>query len=413
MGRFDVSGGRSNMQQAELSLLQRALPAGKQIRILLVVVLVAGGALAIGWGALRARADEPAPSNSASAANEVRLNSTQLATLEINTVGIRSFRSEEVTDGQIALNGDTTTQVFSPYSGRVVRVMASPGEYVKRGAPLLRIEATEFVQAQSDLINGAATLKLARINEQRKHAAYESKGGSLQDWQQAQVDLTTAENAATSAKNRLRILGKTDEEIATMESARKTDVATYVIAPIGGVVTDRQVGPGQFIQAGASTPVFSIGDLSTVWLVADVPETQVPFIERGQKVEVRVLALPGRVFEASLTAIGAQVDAVTRRVPVRATITNLDGKLKPQMFANFSIITSSDSAAPAVPEEAIVREGDQARVWVIGEHNTLALRSIRTGRSNDGMVEVLNGLKAGERVVTRGSLFIDRAARAG
>jgi membrane fusion protein, heavy metal efflux system len=401
------------MQQAELSLLQRALPARKQIRILLVVALVAAGALAIGWGALRARANEPAASGNVAAKNEVRLSVTQLATLEINTVGIRSFRSEEVTDGQIALNGDTTTQVFSPYSGRVVRVMASPGEYVKQGAPLLRIEASELVQAQSDLINAAATLKLARINEERKHAAYDSKGGSLQDWQQAQVDLTAAENAATSAKNRLRILGKTDKEIAAMESVRKTDVATYVVAPIGGVVTDRQVGPGQYIQAGAATAVFSIGDLSTVWLVADVPETQAPFIERGQRVEVRVLALPGQIFEARLTAIGAQVDAVTRRVPVRATIANPDGKLKPQMFANFSIITSGDSAAPAVPEEAIVREGDQARVWVIGRNNTFALRPIRTGRSNDGMVEVLDGLKAGERVVTRGSLFIDRAARSG
>jgi cobalt-zinc-cadmium efflux system membrane fusion protein len=402
------------MDQSEAPLLlQRALPAGKQIRIVLVVALLALAALVIGWGALRARASEPAPADGATAADEVRLSSTQLATLEINTVGTSSFRTEEVTDGQIALNGDTTTQVFSPYSGRVVRVMASPGESVKQGAPLLRIDASEFVQAQSDLTNAAATLKLARINEERKRAAYENKGGSLQDWQQAQVDLTAAENAATSARNRLRIFGKTNQEIAALESAKKSDATTYVVAPIGGVVTDRQVGPGQYIQAGAANPVFSIGDLSTVWLVADVPETEAPFIERGQKVEVRVLALPGRIFEAQLTAIGAQVDPVTRRVPVRATIANADGKLKPQMFASFSIITSGDSVEPAVPEEAIVREGDQARVWVVARNNTLALRSIRTGRTTDGMVEVLEGLKVGERVVTRGSLFIDRAARPG
>src|SRR6185437_4114535 len=151
---------------------------------------------------------------------------------------------------------------------------------------------------------------LARINEERKHAAYDSKGGSLQDWQQAQVELAAAENASTSATNRLRILGKSDGEIAAIERSKKTDAATYVVAPIAGVVTDRQVGPGQYIQAGASTPVFSIGDLSTVWLVAAVPETEAPFIERGQTVEVRVLALPGRTFEAKLTAIGAQVDPV-------------------------------------------------------------------------------------------------------
>jgi membrane fusion protein, heavy metal efflux system len=401
------------MEQADLSLLRRALPPGKQIRVVFFIVLIAAVALVIGWGALRARAGEPVPEKPSSAGNEVHLTGAQLATLEINTVTTRSFRTEEVTDGQIALNGDTTTQVFSPYSGRVVRVMAGPGEYVKEGAPLLRIEATEFVQAQSDLLNAAATLKLARINEERKHAAYESKGGSLQDWQQAQADLVAAENASTSAMSRLRILGKTDEEIAAIEAAKKTDATTYVVAPIGGVVTDRQVGPGQYIQSGASTPVFALGDLSTVWLVADVPETDAPFIERGQTVEVRVLALPGQVFKAKLTAVGAEVDPVTRRVPVRATLANPDGKLKPQMFASFSIITSGESQAPAVPEDAIVREGAQARVWVVAQNNTLALRLIRTGRSSDGMVEVLDGLEAGERVVTRGSLFIDRASRPG
>jgi len=400
------------MEKAELSLLRRALPPGKQWRIVAVVVLAAAALVVIGW-ALRARAGEPAPENEPAATNEVRLSSAQLATLEINTVTTRSFRTEEVTDGQIALNGDTTTQVFSPYSGRVVRVMASPGEYVKRGAPLLRIEASEFVQAQSDLHNAAATLKLARINEERKHAAYDNKGGSLQDWQQAQVDLAAAENAAASASNRLHILGKTDREIAELEGARKTSPETSVVAPIAGVVTDRQVGPGQYIQAGASTPVFSIGDLSTVWLVAAVPETDAPFIERGQDVEVRVLALPGQIFKAKLTAVGAQVDPVTRRVPVRATLANPDGKLKPQMFASFSIITSGESQSPSVPEQAIVREGDQARVWVVSQNNTLALRSIHTGRSSDGMVEVVEGLRTGERVVTRGSLFIDRAARPG
>jgi membrane fusion protein, heavy metal efflux system len=408
------------MQNAELSLLRRALPPGKQFRIVLIMAAVAASALLIGWGALRATAGEPSPPGEprppgpAVAQNEVHLSSAQLATFEINTVTVRTFRTEEVTDGQIALNGDSNTQVFSPYSGRVLRVLASPGEYVKKGAPLLRMEASEFVQARSDLLNAAASLKLARINEQRKHAAYESKGGSLQDWQQAQLDLTAAENAANLAHNRLRILGKSDEEIAAIESSKKTDAVTDVVAPISGVVTDRQVGPGQYIQAGASSPVFSLGDLSTVWLVANVPETEAPFIERGQTVQVRVLALPGSVFEAKLTAVGAEVDPVSRRVPVRATLANPGGKLKPQMFASFSIITSEASSAPAVAEEAVVREGDQARVWVVSRSGTLELRPIRTGRRrNDGMVEVLEGLQAGERVVTRGSLFIDRAARPG
>jgi membrane fusion protein, heavy metal efflux system len=284
---------------------------------------------------------------------------------------------------------------------------------VKKGAPLLRIEASEYVQAQSDLLNAAATLKLARASEERRHAAFESKGGSLQDWQQAQADLAAAETGFASARNRLRIFGKTDAEIAAIENARKPESTTEVLAPISGVITDRQVGPGEYIQAGSSTPVFTIGDLSTVWLVADVREADAPLVERGQTVEVRVLALPGQVFKAKLTAVGAQVDPVTRRVPVRATIANPDGKLKPQMFASFSIITSGESQAAAIPDEAVVREGDQARVWVVQPDHTLTLRIIRTGRINGGMVEVLDGLKPGEKVVTRGSLFIDRAAQPG
>src|SRR5581483_7682204 len=367
------------MEQSELSLLRRTLPPGKQVRVLVVIVLAAAAVL-VCWGALRAHASEPVPSAESTASNEVHLSGAQLATLEINTVATRTFRTEEVTDGQIALNGDTTTQVFSPYSGRVVKVMASPGETVKQGAPLLRVEASEFVQGQSDLLNATSTLRLARLNEERKHAAYESKGGSLQDWQQAQVDLAAAQTAATLARNRLRILGLSDDRITAIENAKQIEASTDVVAPIGGVITDRQVGPGQYIQSGASTPVFSIGDLQTVWLVADVPETDAPYIERGQSVEVRVLALPGQVFKAKLTAIAAQVDPVTRRVPVRATVANADGKLKPQMFASFSIITSGDSQSPAVPEEAVVREGDEAHVWVISGSNSLSLRSIRTGR---------------------------------
>jgi cobalt-zinc-cadmium efflux system membrane fusion protein len=133
----------------------------------------------------------------------------------------------------------------------------------------------------------------------------------------------------------------------------------------------------------------------------------------GQEVQVRVLALPGRIFKAKLTSVGSTVDPSTHRVPVRATIVNADSKLKPEMFASFSIITSGESEALAVPEEAVVREGEAARVWVVQPNNSLALREIHTGRINNGMVEVLDGLKPGERIVTRGSLFIDRAAQSG
>jgi cobalt-zinc-cadmium efflux system membrane fusion protein len=258
-----------------------------------------------------------------------------------------------------------------------------------------------------------AALKLARTNEARKHAAYESKGGSLQDWQQAQADLAAAETTRAAAQERLHIFGQSDADVAALERAAKPDPVTYVRAPIDGVVTDRQVGPGQYIQAGSSAPVFSLGNLSTVWLIAAVRETEAPHIAPGQTAEVRVLAFPDQIFHAKVTVVGPQVDPVTHRIPVRATLANPGGMLKPQMFASFNIITGEASQAPAIPEEAVVREGDQARVWVASQDNALTVRSIRVGRVRDGMVEVLEGLAPGERVVTRGSLFMDREAHPG
>lgn len=403
------------MDSKTYGLTGRALPTVRQAQIVGLIALGAIVALAIGWGAARLHAAQPeAQSSAASSDNGLHLTAAQLSSLTINTVSTLGFRSEQIADGRIAINSDTATQVFSPYSGRVTRVIAGIGQHVKKGAPLFTIDATEFAQTQSDLLNALTQLKLARIAEQRRHAAFDSKGGSLQDWQQAQADLAAAQTQLDSVRNRLRIFGQNEEQIAALERAKAASPVTYVTAPIEGVVTDRQVGPGQYLQSGNSTPVYVIGNLSTVWLVADVREVDAPLVDVGQEVEVRVLAFPGKVFKATLTSVGSQVDPVTHRVPVRATIENPDGKLKPQMFANFSIITGGASEAPAVPEEAVVHdEGNAARVWVVEGNNDLALRRIHTGRISNGMVEVLDGLKPGEKVVTRGSLFIDRAAQPG
>jgi cobalt-zinc-cadmium efflux system membrane fusion protein len=380
-----------------------------------LIALGGAGILLLGWGASRLSAAQPeqSPATPTASDNSLHLTPSQLSSLTVNTVGRLGFRTEQIADGRIALNSDTATQVFSPYSGRVIRVIAAIGQHVKKGAPLFSIDASEFAQTHSDLLNANTQLKLAKIAEERRHAAFDSKGGSQQDWQQAQADLAAAQTALDSVRNRLKIFGQTDAQIAALERVKTPSPVTNVTAPIDGVVTDRQVGPGQYLQSGNSTPVYTIGDLASVWLVADVREVDAPVVEVGQEIEVRVLALPNRIFEARLTSVGSSVDPVTRRVPVRATLENTDGKLKPQMFATFSIITSGESDALAVPEEAVVREGAAARVWIVQGGNDLALRQIHTGRINNGMVEVLDGLKAGDKVVTRGSLFIDRASQAG
>jgi cobalt-zinc-cadmium efflux system membrane fusion protein len=338
-----------------------------------------------------------------------RATPQQLKTFTVETVQTHAFVSEELTEGKIGVNGDRATPVISPYSGRVTRVIAGLGDTVKSGAALATVEASEFVQAQNDLKVAAAQVKLARINETRKHALYDAKGGSLQDWQQAQADLASAETALNAVRNRLQIFGKTQLDIANLESLQAMNPVATIVAPIAGVVVDRQVGPGQYLQAGGA-PVFTIADPSSVWLLANVREADSGSVNLGQPVEVRVLAYPKRIFKARLTYVAAVVDPVTHRLPVRAEIDNRDLALKPEMFATFRIVTSGATESPAVPAVAVVHEGAAAHVWVVAGDGLVTYRAIRTGRSDDGLVEVLDGLQAGERIVTKGGLFIDQAA---
>ena len=362
--------------------------------------------------------------------NSFRPTDSQWQSLKIETVQLKTFQDQHTTDGKIANDDDATTPVFSPYSGRVTKLFVKAGDEVKEGQPLLAVEATELVQAQNDLINTVSTLhttqaqlNLAQTTEKRQHDLYDSKGAPLKDWQQSQVDLATAQGSFRSAqialaavRNRLRILGKSDADIAAIENtsdALNVSPEAMVFAPIGGIVTQRQVGLGQYINSGAnggSSPIFSIGDMTKVWLLANVHEDNAPSMRVGDPVEVHVLAFPGRRFSAKLAYVAVAIDPTTHRLPVRAEVDNSDGVLKPEMFANFSIIVGNSVDSPAVPEGGVVYEGETARVWVAGKDKTLSLRQIRPGWLQDGMVQVLDGVKAGEQVVTSGSLFIDRAA---
>jgi cobalt-zinc-cadmium efflux system membrane fusion protein len=393
------------------SIDRRAWPQARQVRTAVVAAVVVAVIVLGFWGEGRwFGRHEEAPAEAPPPPGTFRATPQQLKTLTVEAVQRHGFVSEEHTEGKIAVNADRTTPVYSPYSGRVTRVIAGLGDVVKAGAPLATVEATEFVQAQNDLTTATATLKIARINETRKHALYDAKGGSLQDWQQAQADLTAAETALASVRNRLRILGKTDAEIDALEASKSMSPLATVVAPLRGVVVDRQLGPGQYLQAGSGTPVFTIADPSSVWLLANVRESDAGRVRLGQLIEVRVPAYPERTFKARVTYVAALVDPVTHRIAVRGEIENVDGALKPEMFAAFRILTSDASEAPAVPEPAVIYEGETAHVWVIAGDGLLAYRAIKTGRNNDGLVEVLDGLTPGERIVTRGGLFIDQVA---
>jgi len=351
-------------------------------------------------------------------------SAAEWASLSVEPVSERPFRAEHVTEGKIAVNEDSSTPIFSPYAGRVTKLLVKPSDKVERGQPLFIVEATDTVQGLNDFIaalsavnKARSTLNLAQIVEKRANDLYAGKAVPLKDWQQSQADLTTAQNdmrssetALEAAHNRLRILGRSEEQISAFQQTRQMSADTPIYSPIGGTVIQRKVGPGQFISTGASDPVFVIGDLSTVWLTAFVRETEASGVAIGQEIAFSLLALPDNVFKARIDYVSAAIDPSTRRLLVRATIDNKDGLFKPEMFANVTIYAGGDHPSVGVPKQALIYEGDRVRLWVVHDDKSIELRQIETGLTNGDLVEARTNLKAGEKIVTRGSLFIDRAA---
>jgi cobalt-zinc-cadmium efflux system membrane fusion protein len=337
------------------------------------------------------------------------------ASLTIQPVTDKAFR---------AIDEDRSTPVFSPYTGRLTKLLVRPGDSVVKGQPLFVIEAADTVQAQNDYITAMtgmnkaqSALDLAQIQDRRAKDLFEGKAVPLKDYQQSQATLVQAQNdlrssqtALEASTNKLHILGFTDEDIATFRQKGRINPETTVFAPIGGTVVQRKAGPGQYVSTGASDPVYVIGDLSTVWLVAFVRETDAANVAVGQDVTFNVMALPGRPLSARINYVSTAIDPASRRLVVRATIDNKDGKLKPEMFANVTLYSAGDHPAVGVPKQALIYEADQVRLWVAHEDKTIELRQIKPGLTNGDLVEVIGNLKPGEQIVTKGSLFIDRAA---
>jgi cobalt-zinc-cadmium efflux system membrane fusion protein len=349
----------------------------------------------------------------------------QWTTLTVEPVQQRVFQSERVTEGKIAVDEDRSTPIFSPYAGRVLKLFVKPGDTVTVGQPLFTVQAADMVQAQNDFISAAtalnkarSALNLAQIIDKRQRLLYEGKAVPLKEVQNARAALDAAENdvrssevALEAARNRLRILGKTDQEITDFQEKGTIDPATLITAPIGGTIVQRKVGPGQYVGSGSTDPVFIIGDLSTVWVVAFIRETEAPLVHVGQAIHFTVLAYPDRSFPANISYVAAAFDPTIRRLLVRATVNNSAGLLKPEMFASVKILTGEGDNAVAVPRDAIIYEGEAARVWVVRDKDNekaIELQRIKSGLANGNTVEVLTGLAPGDRVITRGGLFIDR-----
>lgn len=341
----------------------------------------------------------------------------QWAALTLQAVKPVAFETAIHAEGRIAAADTLTTQVFSPVSGRVLRVIAHAGDSVRKGAPLAELAGVDYDQASGDLRAAATQVRGARANEQRLGQLYKEQGASLKDWQQSQTDLATAENALQNARARLHAMGLPDPDIQGLEGRSPGRAGSFILrAPISGVIIQQAIGPGQTVaslSAGGVSALYSVSDLSQVWLVGTLRDTDAAQARLGQPVEARPVGDPGTVLRGRVDYISPTLDPASRRVAVRATIANPHGALRPETFLDFAVITHVGDQALAIPAEAVIYEGSKAHVWVADPARHLLMsRAIEPGRSSEGMVEIRSGLRPGEVVVTRSALFIDQAAKA-
>jgi membrane fusion protein, heavy metal efflux system len=347
------------------------------------------------------------PNSTAVNGNNLELSEPQLAAVKVEPVALRDFPVEKEAVGSIDFNEDMETQVFTPYQGKIIALFAEVGSDVKEGQTLFTIDSPDLLAAESNLIAAAGVLDLTSRNLARLQELYKTRAVSQAQLEQAISDQQTAEGNLRAGRDAVRIFGKSDAEIDKIVADRLADPTLVVASPIDGRITQRNAAPGLLVQPGNPPPPFVVADVNTMWMLANVAEIDSPAFRVGQKLQVQISAFPGRVFDGTVTIVGAIVDPNTRRVLVRSEIKDPQHELRSGMFANFVISIGAPQQSPAVPLNGVVREGDGMQtVWVTSDRRRFTQRTVKIGIQRGGYRQILDGLRAGELVATDGAIFL-------
>ena len=340
-------------------------------------------------------------------APSVELNEKQMSTVKVGTAQDYTFPVEKAAVGSIDFNEDMTLQVFTPYQGRILDAFAKVGDEVKKGQVLFTIDSPDLLSASSTLIAAAGVLELTTRALKRLSMLYETKAVAQKDLEQAVSDQQTAEGAMKAARDAVRIFGKTDAEIDAIVKDRRADPKLVVKSPIDGRITARNAAPGLFVQPGNAPAPYSVADTSTMWMLANVAESDVSAIHMGQHVEVAVMSYPGKTFGGHITTISSNVDPNTHRMLIRSEVEDPKHELRSGMFARFAITTGNPMKSLAVPLDGVVREGDGTMtVWVTTDRKRFIQRTVKIGERKDGLRQIVDGLQPGELIATEGAIFL-------
>jgi cobalt-zinc-cadmium efflux system membrane fusion protein len=307
--------------------------------------------------------------------------------------------------GAVAYNAFKTTPVITQVGGPVSRILVVPGQNVKVGQPMLEVSSPDYSQLLDAYLKAADSYRLADKNYTREQDLYQHHAVAQRDLEQAESDRNQAQADLNAADQGMKILGiKNPAELAK----NATSAQIPVLAPISGEVVERLVSPGQVVQAG-QTQAFTISDLSTVWVLANVYQADLALVRAGDDVVVQNDAYPG-TFHGRISYVSPALDPNTRTLQARIVVDNPGEKLKRDMYCTVTVTAGSINNAIVVPDASILRdENNQPFVYVAVGANQFGRREVEIGQSENGQTEIVKGISVGERVVGDGSLFLQFA----
>lgn len=326
----------------------------------------------------------------------------QMSHLQIATVAEGPLARTLRVSGAVAYNAFLTTPVISPVGGPVARILVAPGDRVKLRQPLLEVSSPDYAQLRASYLKAKDTFRVADKNFARAEDLYKHGAIAERDLLQAESDRNQAKADLDSNEQSLRILG-----IPQPDALEKASTAPEIplLSPIDGEIVERLVSPGQLLQAGA-TQAFTISDMSSVWVLANVYQTDLPYVKPGEEVEVVSDAFPD-TFHGKISYLAPAVDVNTRTLQARVVVENAGRKLKKDMYVTVTVKAGRVENAIAVPDSAVLRDDEnQTFVYVAAGENKFRRRAVEIGQSQDGRTQILSGLSAGENIVGDGSLFL-------
>ncbi len=375
------------------------------------LLIVGMGALALGLGISTGCAKDSDEATDARPATTthggvVHLTAEALARagLEVRPVVRGEFRLHTDLPATVQPNENQLAEVTTLIRGRIVDVYVDVGQDVKTGAVLARLHSSELGLAQASYLKAQAKLHEAELAFDRARGLLEGRAISVAQLQRYEAEAKTARAEAREARDRLEVFGMSEADLQRLDRDRTIHSYVPIRSPLGGRVIARNVTKGEVVET--SHKLFTVADLSEVWVVANVPEKDVRLIHRDQSVEIRLSAYPNEIFPGRLTYIGDVLDPATRMMKIRVTTSNLGRRLKPEMFATVRAYSPPEPNALTVPVAAVQRDGKRTLVFVQHEAQRFEARPVKLGDESGEVVKVLDGLREGEQVVIKGAFLL-------